>query len=220
MMMKCPVLTEEQAASIEDFLKLQQWEDNILSNMCRNKQILMGDGNHDADEQMENLLGSIIGSQIFNTCTIPKNFGRPAFNRYDVGDEYRMHSDAAFVGNDPEVRTDFAVTLFLSAPSSYSGGELILRTPTGTTTKIKEPAGTLVFYPAGLMHRVDPVASGTRFAFVGWVESHIQDVQKRDIMVEMAMACDELGHVPGLNDLSQRFQSILQNLYRQWMKIT
>jgi len=220
MMMKCSVVSEQDAEAIVKSLEHQEWEDNIFPQMCRNKQILMGDGCIEADQQMGILLNAIVDSPIFNTLTLPKQFGRPAFEKYEAGDEYRMHSDAAFVGNDPEVRTDFAATLFLSNPDDYAGGELVVRTVTGTTASLKEPAGTLVFYPAGFVHRIQPVVSGTRYTFTGWVESHIQDPQKRDIMVELSMACDELAQKPDMADLHTRFQSVRHGLYRQWMNIT
>ena len=53
----------------------------------------------------------------------------PLFNRYRVGHHFGVHVDNAVRG-DPatglRIRADLAVTVFLSEPDEYDGGELIV----------------------------------------------------------------------------------------------
>ncbi|MGC5393943.1 2OG-Fe(II) oxygenase, partial [Escherichia coli] len=62
-----------------------------------------------------------------------------------------------------KIRTDLSVTLFLSDPASYSGGELLIEDRYGTQS-VKLPAGDAVLYPASSLHRVTPVTQGVRLA--------------------------------------------------------
>jgi PKHD-type hydroxylase len=67
----------------------------------------------------------------------------PQFNKYTEGGAYHKHSDSAFMGS-PEIRTDLSVTIFLSDPADYDGGELTLEYSSGEVRKVKERKGTLV----------------------------------------------------------------------------
>jgi acyl-coenzyme A synthetase/AMP-(fatty) acid ligase len=62
------------------------------------------------------------------------------------------------------MRTDLSATLFLSAPESYDGGELVVNDTYGQHT-VKLPAGDLVLYPSSSLHCVMPVTQGVRVAF-------------------------------------------------------
>jgi PKHD-type hydroxylase len=183
----------------------------------RNLEIPMGSFDV-SNLELNKVINAIMGCQFFLTRTIPKHIGRPRFNMYREGGEYKKHADSAFMGQDPELRTDMSITLFLSDPDTYEGGELVLEYASGAVMSLKEPKGTMVFYPSGVMHHVEPVTSGERIAFVAWVESHIQDPQKRDILVEMTTVCDDMSKVDNLGELHIRMTNIKHNLYRQWMK--
>ena len=56
----------------------------------------------------------------FQAFAMPKRFAAPIFSRYEPGMEYGDHVDSSIIGG---VRTDLAMTLFLSPPASYEGGE-------------------------------------------------------------------------------------------------
>jgi len=92
-------------------------------------------------------------------------------SRYTAGMEYGRHiDDAVMYPGGQEFRIDFSFTVFLSAPDTYDGGELILEDETGGTA-IKADAGTVFVYPSGVPHRVARITKGERRAAVGWVES-------------------------------------------------
>jgi PKHD-type hydroxylase len=223
---KFPLLLPLQCEAALAELRNANWTDGFVppdeyeAKIRRNHEIVMGDGSNgeDIDRRMHGIIDAFTSCQYLTTRTLPKSIGKPLFNLYTAGDEYKRHADAAFVGQNPELRTDYAVTLFLSDPTTYEGGELVLQFPSGETMSLKEPQGTMVFYPAGLMHLVTPIISGDRFAFVAWIESHVQDTQKRDILVEVGTACDELAEKEYLSDTHVRMMNVKHNLYRQWMK--
>lgn len=105
-----------------------------------------------------------------------KKFSSPLFLKYDEGMHYSFHNDF-FQQNG--VRTDYSVTVFLSDPSEYEGGELNIKVG-HQDIQFKEKPGTAVIYPTGLWHTVNPVTSGSRKVVVCWFESVISDPQIRD----------------------------------------
>ena len=86
--------------------------------------------------------------------------------------------------------------------------------------RLKEPKGTLLFYPSGVMHEVLPVTSGRRIAFVGWVESHIQNSQERALLTEITTLCDDMmdDESLALSEFHTRALKVKHNLYRMWWK--
>ncbi len=62
----------------------------------------------------------------------------------------------------------------------------------GDQIVVKLPAGHAVVYANGMVHRVNPVTRGTRFAAVSWIESLIRDHEERLIVAELAAVRDSL----------------------------
>jgi PKHD-type hydroxylase len=149
---------------------------------------------------------------VFALAARPKQIIGPLFSRYRPGDAYGRHVDDALMGG---MRTDISFTLFLSAPESYDGGELIIDTPAGEEA-FKLAAGSLVLYPATTLHRVAPLARGERLAAAGWVRSLIRDAARRELLFDLDTARRQLfdRHGPSVEaDLLARCAS---NLMRQW----
>jgi PKHD-type hydroxylase len=80
------------------------------------------------------------------------------------GGHYDWHCDT---GKTTEPRK-ISLTLQLSEPSTYEGGDLILEAGEGPFRTLKT-RGTLVAFPSYVMHRVTPVTAGTRKSLVVWV---------------------------------------------------
>lgn len=224
MMAKYPLLKPEDCDLMVAKLRTMEWKDGISPSAAygqkvkRNLEIQMGDGNEVADALMKGIIDTFMKCNFFIQRTIPKHIGRPRFNLYREGGEYGRHADSAFMGKNPEIRTDLSTTIFLTDPDTYEGGELVLEFPSGAVMRLKEPKGTMVFYPSGVMHHVEPVTSGERIAFIAWVESHIQDPQKRDILVEITNVCNDMEQVDSLSEIHIKMTNVKHNLFRQWMK--
>jgi len=69
----------------------------------------------------------------FIASAFPRCHTIPMFSRYEPGQAYGPHIDNALrIQGDERLRCDLAATLFLSDPSTYDGGELIIETGLGT----------------------------------------------------------------------------------------
>lgn len=124
-----------------------------------------------------------------------------------------MHTDSAIMNTG--YRSDISFTLSLTDPETYEGGELVMETSFGEQP-IKIPAGTLIIYPTGGLHRVAPVTQGVRLVVVGWVQSRIRDAAKRQILLDMHQArkayLQKVGHD---RNADLMFKSS-ENLRRMW----
>ena len=88
------------------------------------------------------------------------------FTHYLTGGFYEWHMDNDVVGkHQPPVRK-ISMTLLLSDPSTFEGGELEFMSK-GKTAKLKQ--GQAIFFASWLQHRVKPVVQGERDYLVMWV---------------------------------------------------
>lgn len=174
-----------------------------------------------ADRHMQFISNKVLESKHLRKRLFPKSMVNPRFNLYSEGGFYGKHADSAFMGGSRrQIRTDISMTLFLTDPDSYQGGELEMSYPSGGHFKIKEARGTMLFYPSGVMHQVLPVTAGRRIAFVAWIESQIQDPQKRDVLTEITTLCDAMMDDPelALGDFHTRALNVKHNLFRMWWR--
>ena len=145
---------------------------------------------------------------------MPLRISQLRIARYEIGMAYGYHSDSALIDG---VRTDASFSLFLTDPATYTGGELAMATPVGDI-KVKLPAGTLVLYSTGQIHRVLPVTSGKREVAVGWVQSLIRDEDQRDVVADLdLMRRDYLQRV-GHDGFADKLLKCSNNLRRLWVE--
>jgi hypothetical protein len=78
-----------------------------------------------------------------------------------------------------QLRSDISRTPFLSEPDAYDGGELIGSDTCGEH-KVKLPAGDLIVYASGSLHRVQPVSHGPRLPAFFRVQSRSAMTLSRD----------------------------------------
>ncbi len=128
---------------------------------------------------------ALLRHEDFRNLAMPLRIMPPLFSRYEPGMSYGEHTDNAIMGRDPPVRTDIAVTVFLSAPESYVGGELMIGVD-GEPRPVKLPAGSGVIYDATSLHRVEPVTQGVRLASVTWVQSVVRDAAQRELLADLS----------------------------------
>ena len=161
-------------------------------------------------------------SNDFRVVAQPNRIGRVLFSRYTEGMEYGDHSDNALM-REGGLRTDVAMTLFISDPADYEGGELVLNTDI-RPEPYKLPAGHAVVYPAMVLHRVNQVTRGERLVGFTWIQSHVRDPQRRQVLVDLALA---LSHIIDSSPAGQgyahpqylRLDKVYNNLLRMWAEV-
>jgi PKHD-type hydroxylase len=151
----------------------------------------------------------------FQRLALPRSIQRPLFSRYSIGMNYGLHVDDALMGRGTRIRSDISVTVFLSGPEEYEGGELEMQSPFGLQ-EVKLPAGSAVIYPSSTLHRVKPVTEGERLAAVTWVQSFVADPAKREVLADMDRVRRRLSEVdPDGEETDLAFKSFT-NLLRMW----
>ncbi|MFD1951707.1 Fe2+-dependent dioxygenase [Sphingomonas arantia] len=164
------------------------------------------------EEMQELVIDRLLANPLFRMATRPHVVRPPLFSRYEPGMEYGSHVDDAIMGG---MRTDVSVTIFLSEPDEYDGGELVIESAAGEQD-VKLAAGSAVLYPTTSLHRVAPVTRGERRAAVTWVRSLVRDAGERELLFDLETArhalFERLGKTPEL-DLLAKTQS---NLLRRW----
>lgn len=133
------------------------------------------------------VMGALAGNALVRATLLPVKIVPPTFSKYEPGMTYDWHTDNPVMTAGPMVRTDISVTVFLSDPDSYAGGELIVRTSAGEA-KFKLPRGSAVAYPATTMHRVAEVTTGERLAAVTWMQSMVGDGARRELLHDLDTA--------------------------------
>jgi PKHD-type hydroxylase len=170
----------------------------------------------------ETVLKALGRNALFNAAALPLRVFPPLFNRYDAGMKFDAHVDNAvrFVpGANVRVRTDISATLFLSEPSDYDGGELVIEDTYGTQS-VKLPAGHMVLYPATSLHRVTPIARGSRWASFFWIQSLVKDDGKRRDLFDLDRAIGETRSALGdAHHAAIALTAVYHNLLRRWSEL-
>jgi PKHD-type hydroxylase len=117
-----------------------------------------------------------------------------------------------------QIRTDLSMTLFLSSPEEYDGGELIIDDTYGSHS-VKLPAGHMVLYPSTSLHRVTPVTRGSRVSSFFWLQSMIRSDAQRSLLLNLDLAIQKVGtdmpNHASLVDLT----GVYHNLLREWVEV-
>jgi PKHD-type hydroxylase len=216
---------------VADFRRVMDasaWEDGrstagAASALVKRNEQLPPDG--EIARQLGNrILSALTASPRFISAAIPLRIFPPLFNRYAASDGHRfgLHVDNAVRGDrltGLRIRTDLSVTLFLSEPGDYDGGELVIEDLYGSH-EIKLPAGDLVLYPASSLHLVTPVTRGTRVASFFWLQSMIRDAHARSLIFDLDTAIQALVERLGRDDPETvRLTGIYHNLIRHWAEV-
>lgn len=146
---------------------------------------------------------------------MPRHIMPPMFNRYDAGMHYGDHVDFPLLGAEPRMRADLSLTLFLSAPESYTGGELVIGLPEGER-RIKLAAGQAIVYPASTLHRVEPVGRGTRLAAVSTIQSHVRGETERALIADVVNLWRRIEDMAPQSEEVRLAAKIHHNLIRLW----
>ncbi|MBO3699547.1 2OG-Fe(II) oxygenase [Roseivirga sp. E12] len=85
--------------------------------------------------------------------------------RYGIGDFFDWHLD---FGAGEISHRKLSITVQLSDPSEYEGGDLQFKINKNTYDAPRDK-GTVVVFPSFIMHRVTPITKGTRHSIVAWL---------------------------------------------------
>ncbi|MEX2648026.1 MAG: Fe2+-dependent dioxygenase [Alphaproteobacteria bacterium] len=166
----------------------------------------------------EIVAGALNRHEDFKSLVMPKRIAPPMVSRYEPGMSYGDHVDNPLVAGGLPMRTDASVTLFLSPPDAYDGGELVLQTPYGEQ-EVKLLPGEAVVYDTTVLHRVAPVTRGARLAAVTWVQSLIRDPAQRELLFELNTVVKRLGDERPDAEETRLLYRTYSNLVRMWAEI-
>ena len=182
----------------------------------RNQQI--AESSAIAHELGDMIVGSLERHPLFISAVLPNRVYPPLFNRYEGGMHFGSHVDGAIrivPGHGARVRTDVSITVFLTPPEDYDGGELVIEDTYGVQ-EVKLPAGHAIVYPATSSHEVRPVTRGTRVASFFWAQSLVRDDTQRSLLFDMDNAIQRL-NAQNADDAARRtLVGCYHNLLRLW----
>jgi PKHD-type hydroxylase len=166
------------------------------------------------------VLNAIQQSPLIHAALMPKMMLPPLVSKYEPGMHYGHHVDSPIMGDETvgNIRTDVGMTLFLSDPGSYEGGELEVFTQVGPH-RFKLAKGDAIIYPTTAIHGVLPVTSGERLAAVTWMQCAVRDAQQRDLLFQLksAQALVEMKDRQAPENLT--LLQVYSNLVRMWAEI-
>ncbi|MEA3412855.1 MAG: Fe2+-dependent dioxygenase [Pseudomonadota bacterium] len=164
------------------------------------------------------VMGALVRHPLYQHAALPHRVATPFYARYTPGRSYGDHVDDPVMGSEHRYRSDVSITLFLSAPEDYDGGELIIETSFGNQ-EVKSPAGDAVLYPSSSRHRVAEVTGGERLVAVTWAQSLVRDAARRELLFELGQARDRLlARSPDASETRQVDKSYV-NLLRMWAEL-
>jgi PKHD-type hydroxylase len=160
----------------------------------------------------EQLRQALFQHPLVQAAAFPRSVHSILFSRCGTGQGYGRHVDNAWMAMG---RSDLSFTVALSDPNGYSGGGLVLETPSGEEA-FRLPLGHALVYPSTLLHRVDPVESGERLVAVGWIESRIRHGDQRELLFELDTARRTLFERTGKDEIFDLVSRSYSNLLRRW----
>ncbi len=220
------VLSKHDVADFRRIMDAEEWEDGKSTAGAQSAEVKQNDqlppDSKVSRELGKRVVSALTANTLFISAAVPLRIFPPLFNRYVPGKFFGSHVDNCIRGDyltGMRIRTDLSVTVFLSEPDEYDGGELVVEDTYGEH-KVKLPAGHAVVYPATSLHLVTPVTRGTRYGSFFWVQSMIKDDHARRLTYDMDNALQKLVDRLGRNDDEVRkLTNIYHNLIRYWAEV-
>ena len=220
------VLSKADVADFRRIMAAEPWEDGRSTAGAQSAEVKQNE-QLPPDGDTSRALGkrvvvALTANPLFISAAVPLQIFPPLFNRYTPGQFFGEHVDNCIRGDHltgMRIRTDLSVTLFLSEPDEYDGGELVIDDHYGSH-RVKLPAGHCVLYPSTSLHMVTPVTRGARVSSFFWLQSVIKDDHARRLTFDMDLALQELVSRLGRNDPEVRkLTNIYHNLIRYWAEM-
>ena len=216
------VLDKQQVAEMKSQLLAAEWVDGSVtagyqSSKSKNN-LQLPESSPVARQLGDAILAALAKNNVFMSAALPLKIFPPLFNCYQGGQSFGVHVDNAIrqvPGTPVKVRTDISMTLFISEPEEYDGGELVVEDTYGSHT-IKLAAGSMVLYPSTSLHRVTPVTRGRRVASFFWLQSLVSSDEKRSLLFDLDMAIQSLRQTVDDSPEIIQLTGVYHNLIRQW----
>ena len=165
------------------------------------------------------LMSSLGHNETFRFGALPHRVADPIFARYEPGMTYGDHVDDPLMGTSgPRFRTDVSMTIFLSPPDTYEGGQLLIRTSFGEK-RVKLAAGDAVLYPSSSLHQVVPVTHGERLVALTWIQSYVRDPAQRELLYELNLAREKMLKEAPEAQTTGYVDRSYANLLRMWAEV-
>ncbi|NEQ48604.1 MAG: Fe2+-dependent dioxygenase [Leptolyngbya sp. SIO3F4] len=208
------VLSSEELHHIREALTTAQFVDGKATagwyaKQVKNNQQLKRDSSQPLEATVKDALSR---HPLFHVAVQPKQIHSLRFSRYSAGMSYGTHADNAMMGS---YRADVSFTLFLSEPTDYEGGELVIEGADDEQT-YKLKAGSAIVYPSSTLHRVNEVAQGQRLVVVGWAQSLIRDPARRELLFDIDTVRRSLFAQHGKTTEFDLLSKSVSNLLRRW----
>jgi PKHD-type hydroxylase len=216
------LLSAEELAKIHRELEAANWADGRHSAGYLSQAVKDNTQLPDQDPTTIKLgkiiLAALDQNALFTSAALPLKMVPPLFNRYQTTQAYGSHIDGAIrpvTGTPHRIRTDLSATLFLSEPTDYDGGELLIQDLSGERS-VKLAAGDMILYPGTSVHRVAPVTRGTRLASFFWIQSMVRSLDQRSMLFQIDNAIQDLARdLPDHASLVE-LAGVYHNLLRCW----
>ena len=223
MLLKIPnVLTQAQVQECQEMLLSADWEDGKKTAghqaLLAKKNLQLPQHSKVSADIGQFILARLKQHPQFMGAALPAKFYPPMFNCYQEAGCFGDHIDNAIrqtPQDQQQIRTDVSMTLFLTEPDSYEGGELVIEDTFGEK-RVKLAAGDLLLYPSTSMHRVTPVTSGRRLASFFWLQSLIRSNEHRRILYDLDQSIIALTQQDPKQQELIRLTGVYHNLLRQW----
>ena len=212
-----PLLTASEVAECRKIAANTQFVDGRATNphnKSKNNQQLHDPAAGQASAQI--MLQAFARSQEFREFAFPARIAPPLLTKYQPGQYYGAHADAAFIQLAPNnaIRSDLSCTIFLSDPDSYEGGALHIRLQDGSI-RFKLNPGEAIVYPSDTFHEVEKVSRGERLVAITFIQSQVKDPFRRNLLFDL----NEVAALEGLTMQPENFarlQLVQANLLRYW----
>jgi PKHD-type hydroxylase len=214
------LLTHEELSKIDALLESSLFVDGAktasLAAQSVKKNLQIDKNNTQTLPQLQSIiLQALKTSPLFQIAILPKHIYPIVFSKYSEGMTYGWHVDSPQMGS-PAIRTDLAMTIFLSDPSTYQGGELLIQGSQGITA-YKPNKGDAVVYPCTYLHCVNPITQGERRAAVTWIQSEVGSVEKRQILFDLNQIHGSLYQKDPNSMEANLLLQTHSNLLRMWL---
>lgn len=214
------LISSEQQKVIDDLLSQSDFVDGKTTATAAAREVKKNTQIDVTDQKtlpyiQQHIIDAINRNPDFQAAVMPRHIYPPLISRYRQGMSYGNHVDSPLMGSYPSMRVDIAMTVFLSDPNTYEGGELEVQSPAGMLT-YKLNKGDAIVYPCTQVHQVKEVTKGVRQVAVTWIQSHVRDAAKRQLLFELYnihKAISKSG--PNSAEANQLLQTH-SNLMRMW----